>query len=39
VNWTPLYTNTCVGDGGSAFYFGDRCYTNFALRFYRARLP
>jgi hypothetical protein len=39
VNWTPLFTNTCVGDGGSAFYFCDPCWTNFALRFYRARLP
>jgi sugar lactone lactonase YvrE len=39
VNWTPLMTNTCVGDGGSAFYFWDPCCTNFGSRFYRARVP
>jgi sugar lactone lactonase YvrE len=37
VNWTPLFTNTC--GGGNPFYFCDPCWTNFAWRFYRARLP
>jgi hypothetical protein len=37
VNWTPLFTNTCAS--GSPFYFCDPCWTNFPLRFYRARLP
>ena len=36
VNWTPLFTNTC--GGGNPFYFCDPCWTNFAWRFYRARL-
>jgi hypothetical protein len=39
VNWTPLMTNTCVGEGGSGFYFWDPCWTNFGSRFYRARVP
>jgi hypothetical protein len=35
VNWMPLFTNTV---GGSPFYFYDPGWTNFAWRFYRARL-
>jgi hypothetical protein len=37
VNWTPLLTNTIAS--GNGFYFCDPCWTNFGLRFYRARLP
>ena len=37
VHWTPLFTNTC-GDG-NPFYFCDPRWTNFAWRFYRARVP
>jgi hypothetical protein len=36
VNWTPLSTNTV---GANPAYFCDPCWTNFGLRFYRARLP
>jgi sugar lactone lactonase YvrE len=36
VNWTPLCTNTV---GVNPCYFCDTNWTNFARRFYRARLP
>ena len=36
VGWTPLFTNTVVGN---PFYFFDPASTNYPSRFYRARLP
>ena len=36
VNWAALATNTL---GTDLFYFSDVAGTNFALRFYRARVP
>ena len=35
VNWIPLFTNIV---GSSPFYFFDPVWTNFPVRFYRARL-
>jgi hypothetical protein len=34
--WTPLQTNTLIGD---TFYFSDPQWTNHPARFYRLRWP